>query len=479
MSSAISIAVQEWRYWSRTKLAGAVSLIALLLVCISVFATSSQISKERETRESLQVEAQETFRDQPARHPHRMVHYGHYVFRTPTALAALDPGVEPFTGTVMFLEGHRQNSATFSPSYDGAQAGPFSRLSPALVYQLLAPLILIVMGFGMVAREREASTDRILVASGISPVSMWAGKTIALLGVALLLLTPLLLGAILARTGFAVTFTFIALYLLYFTAWVLVITAISSWSPRSSVSLLILLSAWLVLCALLPRIIVSASNNAIPNNSQIETDMDVIFALRSVGDGHNANDPAFSQLRANLLQEYGVNQVEDLPVNFRGLVAQTSEADLTKILNEYAEKRMANHHQQTQFVKSLEFLSPFVALQSASMIVAGTDGKTHHRFLREAEALRFEFVQGLNNAHAHEMSYSDDVNRGQDDESNLRARVSADNWRVLNDFHFHPDSAATRLERVSSSIGIVGVWILVFAIFGFVGARRLPEIDHG
>ena len=479
MRSAFSIAVQEWRYWSRTKLSGAVSIIALVLICVSVFATSSQVSKERDTRESLQIEAQETFRDQPARHPHRMVHYGHYVFRTPTPLAALDPGVEPYTGTVMFLEGHRQNSATFSPTYDGAQAGPFSRLSPALVYQLLAPLILIVMGFGMVSREREASTDRVLVASGISPISMWLGKTTALLGVALLLLIPLILGAFFARAGFTVTLAFIALYLLYFVAWVLVITAVSSWSQRSSVSLLILLSTWLVLCALLPRVIVSASNAVIPNNSQIESDMDVVFALRSVGDGHNANDPAFNRLRANLFEEYGVSEVEDLPVNFRGMVAQTSEAKMTKILNEYAEKRMANHRKQTQFVKSFEFLSPFVALQSASMIMAGSDGNTHQRFLREAEALRFEFVQGLNNAHAHQMSYEDDINRSRDSEANQRARINADNWRVLNDFHFHADPAPVRLERVSSSIGIVGIWILVFAIAGFLGARRLPELDHG
>ncbi len=479
MRIAISIAGQEWRYWSRTKLAGAVALSALLLVCISVYATSSQVSKERDTRESLQIEAQDTFRDQPARHPHRMVHYGHYVFRTPTALASLDPGVDPFTGTVMFLEGHRQNSATFSPSYDGAQAGPFSRLSPALVYQLLAPLILIVMGFGVISREREANTDRILVSSGISPISMWLGKTMALLGIAILLLIPLLLGTVSARAGFVVSLTFIALYFLYFVAWVLVITAVSSWSQRSSVSLLILLGAWLFFCALLPRVIVSASNTAIPNNSQIETDMDVIFAMRSVGDGHNANDPAFSRLRANLLEEYGVSRVEDLPVNFRGMVAQTSEAELTQILNEYAEKRMANHHKQTQFVKSFEFLSPFITLQSASMIVAGTDGKTHHRFLREAEALRFEFVQGLNEAHAHKMSYDNDINRSKDSESNLRARVSPDNWRVLNDFHFHADSASMRLERVSSSLGIMVIWVLAFTIVGFVGARRLPEIDHG
>ena len=129
MKEAITICFNEWRYWSRTWLAVTVALLTLILVAISVFATFSQIAKEKNTRESLQVKAEQTFRSQPARHPHRMVHYGHYVFRTPTALAALDPGVDPLTGTVMFLEGHRQNSAVFSSQYDGAQAGAISRLS--------------------------------------------------------------------------------------------------------------------------------------------------------------------------------------------------------------------------------------------------------------------------------------------------------------------------------------------------------------
>lgn len=479
MRTALTIASQEWLYWSRTRLAAAVALLAFTLIVVSVFATFSQVAKEKDTRESLQVTAEETFRDQPARHPHRMVHYGHYVFRTPTPLAALDPGVDPFTGTVMFLEGHRQNSATFSSSYDGAQAGPFSRLSPALTYQLLIPMVLIVMGFGVVSREREAATDRQLVTSGISPVSIWLGKSFALSSVALLLLLPMIIGVSLSDTNWTIGIGFIILYFLYLMCWVLIITAVSTWSKNTSSSLLILLAAWLILCALIPRLVASVANTAIPNASQIETDMDVIVALRSIGDGHNANDPAFNRLKANLLEEYGVDKVEDLPINFRGVVAQTAESDLTDVLNNFAEKRLRNELAQTQLVKTYNVISPFITLQSASMIAAGTDGATHHRFLREAEAVRFEFVQGLNKVHEQKMSYSNDINRSKDDNASRRARVSADNWGVLTDFRFEADPAEIRLERLMSSYATLFVWIVMFALAGFLGARRLPEVDHG
>jgi len=377
------------------------------------------------------------------------------------------------------MEGHRQNSATFSPSYDGAQAGPFARLTPALAYQLLVPLVLIVMGFGVVAREREAATDRQLVTSGISPASIWLGKTLALAGVAVLMLLPMLVGVALSESSKSLGLGFSALYALYLLTWTPIITAVSTWSKSTSMSLLSLLVIWTVVCVLLPRLVASAANVAIPTASQIETDMDVIVALRSVGDGHNSNDPAFNRLRANLLQEYDVDRVEDLPINFRGVVAQAAETDLTNILNEYAEKRMANQVSQTDFVKSLEFVSPFLILQSASMIIAGTDGSTHHRFLREAEAARFQFVQDLNKVHETKMSYADDINRSSDSQAERRTRVDAENWRVLKDFRFEADPATERLKRIGLSSFVLFVWMLFFAIVGFLGARRLSEAGHG
>ena len=479
MSTVYTIAAEEWRYWSRTKLGAVVAMLALILVCISVFSSWSQQANEKATRESLQIKAEETFRSQPDRHPHRMVHYGHYVFRTPTALATLDPGVDPYTGTVIFLEGHRQNTAAFSLSYDCAQAGPFSRLTPALAYQLLVPLVLIVMGFGMVSREREAATDRQLVTSGISPLSIWFGKTLALLAVAALMLIPMLIGVALSQSVASLGLGFFSLYAMYLLTWVLIISGVSTWSRSTSVSLLLLLSLWTVLCVLSPRLVASTASSFVPMQSQIETDMNVLVAKRGMADSHNASDPAFEKLKAKLLEKYQVERVEDLPVNFRGAVSRVGEADTAVILNEHAEMRMANQVAQTDFVKSLEFISPFLILQSASMVAAGTDGKTHHRFLREAEAVRFEFVQGLNKTHEEKLSYVDDINRSNDEASNRRARVSAENWGVLNDFRFAADPAASRLKRLGQSFIAIFVWMLIFAFIGFMGARRLPETDHG
>ena len=467
MSTILTIAADEWRFWVRSKLGAAAALLALMLVATSLIATANQIANEREKRKSLQVNAEETFRGQPDRHPHRMVHYGHYVFRSPAPLAALDPGVDPYTGTVMFLEGHRQNSATFSPSYDGAQAGPFAQLTPALAYQLLIPLVLIVVGFGAISREREAGTDRQLVTSGVSPVSIWLGKTAALAGVGALLLLPLLLGVVFSGAVPIVSVAFFLGYALYLLIWVLMISAASAWCKRPSTSLLVLLSVWIGLSVLAPRLVASAANVVIPTVSQIESDMDVLVSLRELGDGHNASDPAFNQLRANLLEQYDVETVDELPINFRGMVAMTSEAELTEVLNEFAEKRMSEQAAQANFVRNLSFVSPFIALQSTSMSAAGSDVRTHHRFLREAEAARFDFVQGLNKAHVEELSYADDMNRNASEEASRKARISAENWRILQDFTFEPDPAGERIARVLPTMTVLLAWAIGMGLHRF------------
>ena len=136
--------------------------------------------------------------------------------------------------------------------------------------------------------------------------------------------------------------------------------------------------------------------------------------------------PQYRQLRANLLAQYDVERVEDLPVNFRGVVAEVTEADLAEVMNKHAEERMALEARQARFAEYFGWLSPVVAVSASSRALSGTDLATHHRFLREAEAVRFDFVQGLNRVHVEQLDYIVDINRSNDTESERRTRMSAE-----------------------------------------------------
>ena len=154
-------------------------------------------------------------------------------------------------------------------------------------------------------------------------------------------------------------------------------------------------------------------------------------------------------------------------------MAEHSEARLTALMNRYAEQRMTREAEQAEAVRRFGWLSPYLAIGTASRALSGADLETHHRFLREAERVRFDFVQSLNRAHAEQMAYADDLNRSRDTEAERRTRISADNWKVLETFEFQPAPAAERIERSLPALAMLTLWLIAAVTLSFGAARRL------
>lgn len=74
----------------------------LLILTLIAVVTSWSHQQGMPTAARHQSKANDAFEAQPDRHPHRAIHYGHFVFRPPVPLAAFDPGVDAFTGNAMF-----------------------------------------------------------------------------------------------------------------------------------------------------------------------------------------------------------------------------------------------------------------------------------------------------------------------------------------------------------------------------------------
>ena len=169
MNGAGRIFSEEWRYWSRSRLAVSAMLLLVVVILAAVISTVTRVQAADDARRTMQTAAEEAFLAQPARHPHRMVHYGHYVFRTPAPLAIVDPGVDPSHRHDPVSRGASPEFGHVSRRVYGTTGGGFRFLTPAFTYQVLVPLVLIVVGFSAVARERELQTDVQLTAQGVSP----------------------------------------------------------------------------------------------------------------------------------------------------------------------------------------------------------------------------------------------------------------------------------------------------------------------
>lgn len=476
MSPVVRIAREEWRLWTRSWVVLMAALILAVLLAVTSALTAARVGDEAKKRTARQASAEQTFFAQPDRHPHRMVHYGHYAFRTPPPLAAFDPGVDAVTGQSIFLEGHRQNTAMFADARSSADLGGFAALNPANLYQLLLPLLLIIIGHGMVLRERESGTLAVMMAQGQSGLAIASGKALALAGVAGLFLLPIaMLAAYSVSAGeeLLAAAMLVAGYALYLGVWAALVLAASLLVRQRSVALGLLVFAWLLIALVVPRIGINAGSAAVDAPGKIESDLVMLAQQRKLGDGHNAADPAFDALQRQVLEQYEAASIEELPVNWRGVVADYSETKLTNLMNEYAENRMQREAQQSRMVTLFGLASPTLAVGAASRTLAGTDLATHHRFMRESEALRFDFVQGLNDLHTTALSYADDAQRSSNPEAEARTRINAEAWRLLDTFRFIPDTASERVTRAGLPLALMLGWLVVLGCVITVSARRL------
>ncbi len=475
MSPVRLIARDELRLMIRNRVA-VIALVLIVTLTLVAIATSWAHQRGIADRRALQQNAAtQAFKAQPDRHPHRMVHYGHFIFRPLGALAAFDPGVDAFTGSSMFLEGHRQNTANFGDVRQSSLLVRFGQLTPAFVLQGIAPLLLIFLGYAAVARETERGTLRPLLLQGASRGQIVAGKLIALGGMALLVGLPAMMGLVLVAVqpgALALPIAVIAVgYAAYLGLWTIAIVAVSALVRRRRDALLALVGLWAVTVILLPRIAPDIASHTYPLANRLQTDIGIARDLRAMGDSHNPDDPHFAAFKRHLLVRYGVARIEDLPINYKGAVGIEGERMTTALFDRYTGESFAAQGKQSALVDATGLLSPTIALRSLSMAAAGTDLSGHRRFLDQAEAYRYALVQRLNRLQMEMVRYADDT--AVDADADRRKRITADNWQAMPEFAFRAADGSTLARAALPGLSIVFVWLAAAAALLAIATRTL------
>lgn len=474
MTIVTRIAREEWRFLCRDRVAVfGLALLAVLTLVAAFNAWEHQRNANAE-RARYQAQANHEFEAQPDRHPHRVVHYGHFLFRSLSPLASFDPGIDAYTGNTLFLEGHRQNSANFGDVRQSSLLLRFGQLTPSFVLQVLAPLLLIFVGHAGVARERESGTLRVLLAQGVASRQVLWGKLLALSGFAGLVLAPALLAlawmGVVGQAPWVLILLLAAGYAGWLLLWSLVVVLVSSLLARGRDSLLVLLAMWTVLIILLPRWVPDVINSTIALPTRFENEIHVQREYAALGDAHNPEDAKFAEFRDGVLEEYGVARIEDLPVNFKGLVGMEGERQSSELFNRYAAEVLDLQARQNQMIDGFGWVIPSMALRRLSMAVAGTDLVGFRRYLEQGEAYRYELIQGLNRLQAEALSYADDTNPDQEN------RISREHWKAFPPFQFEPEPAAKTLQRVLPSGGILLLWLAMLAVLTWVQGDRLGRV---
>ncbi|MBB6425309.1 hypothetical protein HDC35_001030 [Sphingopyxis sp. JAI128] len=260
-------------------------------------------------------------------------------------------------------------------------------------------------------------------------------------------------------------------YFAYLALWVIVILLVSVLVRRSRDALLALVALWAVLVVLLPRVAPDVANAAIPLENRLQTDVAIARDLRQMGDSHNPDDPHFAEFKQKILDRYGVKRVEDLPVNYSGVLAIEGERMSSELFDRYASESYRAQERQNSLVEGAGLLSPAIAIRSLSMAAAGTDFAGHRRFLEQAEAYRYNLVQRLNRLQANSVRYADE--RAEDADADRRKRVAASNWTAMPDFAFRAPTGTDLARGALPGLAIILAWLAAASVLLIISTRRL------
>ena len=397
----LTIAKKEIRQARRDKLFLTLATITWLLLIV---AGIGGYERYRHARQQ-QLVADSLFRHewtQQETNPHSAAHFGTWLFKPFTFLTLYDNGLNNFTGISYRVEAHRQHEVNYSTVQDTDSQLRFGELSAALVFQLLAPLLIIILAHGSVSRERENNTLRLLLVQGGSPAALLWGKIAGNYTIILLLLLPALLfipaGAWLFHEPalFMRSLAFSSAYLTYFFIITVLTVLISAWSKSTAGSLLLSLGAWILCCILLPRMSTSWADQSAPLPSRHAFN-------RKIQEGYSkglGNDGAvmerLQRYQQQVLQQYKADSVTKLPVNFDGLAMQYGEDYTTKVYQQVAMQTDSLIRRQQTLLETAALANPFIAIQQLSMGLTGTDYFHHLSFHHQARQYRDQFIRVLN-----------------------------------------------------------------------------------
>jgi len=450
-----SIAGNELRRLLRERLARTLGLLGACLMLLSLGLGLVREGQTAERQGDYAARADQDWNAQPDRHPHRVVHAGDFVFKTPGPLARIDWGIESQVGRSVFLEGHRQNTANFS---DAALSGGLLRLgdlSPSLVVQQWLPLLVLLAGAASLAGERQSGVLATSLIGGARGTELLFGKAVALWGFGLLMAVPAFLALLwaaatqpaLAARAAGLGASFAAVLGLSAIGTVLV----SSLSRSVLAALLAGVVAWFALVAVAPRAVASWAELSLPAPTQAEVEQRIAVALAKVGDAHDPNSAHFAAFRQRVLDKYGASRVEDLPVNFGGLVMLEGERLTTAAIAAEVDRQRDAWQAQVDRATAFGWALPTLAIRHAAQAFAGTDLAHHRDFLDQAERRRFATVQALNQLHATRIAALNDRDQ----------RLDASHWADIPRADIALPALRQAAPALAATLAPVGAWLLL------------------
>jgi ABC-2 type transport system permease protein len=396
------VARQQWTQLLRER---RLRLLAILVAALCVLALATSLAEARRAQQArlddMRAETQ-VWEAQGAANPHGAAHFGRYVYKPVQPLAVLDPGLLAHLGGTLKLEGHVQNTSRFKSTDGGAALTRFTGFNPAFAMQVLVPLLVVFAAFGAFSGERARQLLWQETGAGAAPWQLLAGRFGAFAAALMALAGAIAAGTALAtlhhwsRAHLAALGLMLAAYAVYWLAFLGITLAISAWAASARVALLAALGFWATTAVLAPMLAPALAEQRYPTPGATAFHAKVDAEVMLGPDGHSPRDVRFAALERATLAQYGVVRVDDLPINYSGLLFEYGERTTAAIYNRHFERLYDDYARQAAFALAASAVSPLMAMRALSSALAQSDLPAHRHFLTQAEAYRYSMVQALN-----------------------------------------------------------------------------------
>ncbi len=400
------IIINEWIGYFRNKLFLYVGVFFCFFLCLVAFLGIIQNNKLNAEQELAHEHIRSQWDEMEASNPHSAAHYGTYAFKPVSVLNSIDEGINSVTGNVLRLEGHRQNDIVFSEASQSLMISKFGKLKPSLIFQFIIPLLLIFFSFNTYMSERNSGRLKLMLVQGASLRKVVFSKVLSIWFIGLFLLLITLFFQLLFNFNNLNSDVFIRLsilflsYSFYYLILINITVLLSVIFKSSTAALSLTVLTWVFWTIFFPKIMGNTTEKLSPLPTRIEF-KEAMSEDRSKGiDGHNPRGERRDALEKATLEKYNVDKLEDLPINFSGIVMQEDE----EYGNMVWDKHFGDLYNQLEKQKSNYQLSglinPFASLQNLSMGSSGSDMFHHLDFLTKAESYRRIFIKTLNDEYA-------------------------------------------------------------------------------
>jgi ABC-2 type transport system permease protein len=448
-----------------------VACITGLLIAFSAVTGWLHLKKNDMQKQRAATLFREEWEEQDT-NPHSAAHFGTYLFKPGSLLSMYDNGLNTYLGNSYRVEAHIQHEVNQSEAEASDSQLRFGELSLALVFQLLVPLLILLITFNSITREREGNVLRVILMQGIKPAEIIWGKILGIYSIVLSVIIPALLLMVIPilyqtpDTDILVRFSLFSItYLLFFFIVVCIGITVSALNKTSNGALVTALGCWLIWAVLMPRAVarIIDTRDVLPSRYELSRN---ITRGNQQGMGNDGSSlERHKKYIAETLKKYGVDSISQLPVNLDGLSMQYGEDYNTKVYERYAGNVESIIKKQQLHVEQFSLLNPFMAVQQFSMGIAGTDYFHHLNFHHQAKDYRDDFVRTLNmdlaNSGSKYLSYS--------------YKVGPEFFKKMKDFNYVAPTFAKAIQWHSYAIASLFLWTtLLITMIPFV-AKRLKQ----